>query len=78
MSILRPLADTKNHIYIHSLDELEKEIQEWKKTKGLTFLYMKISKGSKPNLGRPKVTPCEVKTRLQNLLDEKDEQHAES
>lgn len=54
--------------YIHSLHELEKCIQEWKMTKGLTFIYLKISKGSKPNLGRPKVTPSEVKTRLQKFL----------
>ncbi|OXS72627.1 phosphonopyruvate decarboxylase [Lysinibacillus sp. KCTC 33748] len=54
--------------YIHSLHELEKCIQEWKMAKGLTFIYLKISKGSKQNLGRPKVTPSEVKTRLQRFL----------
>lgn len=54
--------------YIHNLYELEKCIQEWKMTKGLTFIYLKISKGSKQNLGRPKVTPSEVKTRLQRFL----------
>ncbi|WP_370644700.1 phosphonopyruvate decarboxylase [Sporosarcina sp. ACRSL] len=58
-------------IYIHSLEELEKEIQEWKKTKALTFLHLKIAKGSKQNLGRPKVTPREVKTRLQRFINEK-------
>jgi len=54
--------------YIHSLHELEKCIQEWKMTKGLTFIYLKISKGSKQNLGRPTVTPSEVKTRLQRFF----------
>lgn len=58
-------------LYIHSLEELEKEIQEWKKTKGLTFLYLKIAKGSKQNLGRPNVTPREVKARLQRFINEK-------
>ncbi|MFC5602749.1 phosphonopyruvate decarboxylase [Sporosarcina koreensis] len=57
--------------YIHSLGELEKEIQEWKKTKGLTFLHIKIAKGSKQNLGRPEVTPSEVKKRLQRFINDK-------
>jgi len=55
--------------YIHNLHELEVCIQEWKMTKGLTFIYLKISKGSKQNLGRPKVTPSEVKTRLQKFIE---------
>jgi len=54
--------------YIHNLHELEMCIQEWKMTKGLTFIYLKISKGSKQNLGRPKVTPSEIKTRLQRFI----------
>ncbi|MBS4195031.1 phosphonopyruvate decarboxylase [Lederbergia citri] len=56
-------------IYIHSLWELEEHIQLWKKTKGLTFLYVKISKGSRPNLGRPKVRPYEVKNRLRKFIN---------
>jgi phosphonopyruvate decarboxylase len=55
--------------YIHNLEELGASIQEWKNTKGLTFLYMKISKGSKKNLGRPKMKPYEVKERLQSFLE---------
>ncbi|MDW0118367.1 phosphonopyruvate decarboxylase [Sporosarcina thermotolerans] len=58
-------------IYIHSIEELENEIQEWKKTKGLSFFYIKIAKGSKQNLGRPNVTPREVKARLQRFINEK-------
>ncbi|MEH7124729.1 phosphonopyruvate decarboxylase [Bacillus sp. JJ1773] len=54
--------------YIHNLHELEMGIQEWKKTKGLTFFYLNIAKGSKQNLGRPKITPSEVKTRLQGFI----------
>ncbi|SES35000.1 phosphonopyruvate decarboxylase [Psychrobacillus sp. OK032] len=54
--------------YIHSLDELENRIQGWKETKGLTFLYVKIAKGSTPNLGRPKILPSEVKTRLRKFI----------
>ena len=55
--------------YIHSLDELENGIQEWKETKGLTFLYVKIAKGSRQNLGRPRISPSEVKTRLQRFIN---------
>jgi len=57
--------------YIHSLDELEKGIQEWKETKGLTFLYLRIAKGSRQNLGRPKISPSEVKSRLQRFINKK-------
>lgn len=55
-------------IYIHHLKELETSLKEWKKTGGLTFLYMKISKKSKNGLGRPKIKPHEVKKRLQCFL----------
>lgn len=51
-------------IYAHNLDELENVIKEWRKNGGLTFLYIKMSKGSPPELGRPKVKPYEVKERL--------------
>ena len=51
--------------YIHSLKELEASIREWKQTKGLTFLYLRIAKGSLEQLGRPKIKPYEVKERLQ-------------
>ena len=55
--------------YIHSLDELANGIRQWKETKGLTFLYVKISKGSRENLGRPKIFPKEVKTRLRRFIN---------
>jgi phosphonopyruvate decarboxylase len=59
----------ENSYYVHSLEELQAKIIEWKKTKGLTFLYIKISPGSKENLGRPKITPAEVKARLQLFVN---------
>lgn len=55
--------------YIHNLDELKNSIQEWKETKELTFLYIKITKGSKQNLGRPKILPSDVKTRLRRFIN---------
>jgi phosphonopyruvate decarboxylase len=58
-----------NSIHIHSLTELEAYINAWKNDKQLTFLYMNIAKGSKENLGRPKLKPHEVKERLKVFLD---------
>jgi phosphonopyruvate decarboxylase len=55
-------------IYVHNLEELESCIKDWKREKSLTFLYMKIAKGSKEGLGRPKMKPYEVKERLKVFL----------
>ncbi|MBA4601839.1 phosphonopyruvate decarboxylase [Thermoactinomyces mirandus] len=55
-------------VYIHHLKELEIFLKDWKKRKGLTFLYMKISRNSKGNPGRPNIKPHEVKKRLQRFL----------
>lgn len=60
----------KYSIYIHDLDELEQNIHSWKQHKQLTFLHLKICKGSKKTLGRPKIKPYEVKERLQVFLDD--------
>lgn len=55
-------------IYIHSLEEFEASIRAWKQTRGLTFLHMRIAKGSAEKLGRPKTKPHEVKERLQTFV----------
>jgi phosphonopyruvate decarboxylase len=55
-------------IYIHSLDELEAAIKEWKTEKGLAFLHLRISTSSNELLGRPHVKPFEVKERLKKFL----------
>ncbi len=57
-------------LYIHSLDELSVKISEWKKKPVLTFLYIKVKKGTKDNLGRPKITPVQVKNRLMEFINE--------
>lgn len=57
-----------NAIYVHNLGELETYINAWKKEKKITFMYIKIAKGSKQNLGRPNIKPYEVKERLQAFL----------
>ncbi len=56
-------------IYVHNLVELESHIKDWKREKNLTFLYLKIAKGSLDGLGRPKMKPHEVKERLKVFLD---------
>ncbi|MDQ0492414.1 phosphonopyruvate decarboxylase [Paenibacillus brasilensis] len=55
-------------IHVHSLEELRACLQEWKVDKGLTFLYLKISKYSKDQLARPHMKPYEVKERLQRFI----------
>jgi len=59
-----------NSWYAHSIDELESFLEEWKKNPALSFLYLKIAKGKKDNLGRPNVKPYEVKERLMNFIRE--------
>ncbi|WP_145019028.1 phosphonopyruvate decarboxylase [Paenibacillus sp. Y412MC10] len=55
-------------IHVHNLEELKACLQEWKKTKGLTFIYMKISMQSKDQLARPSIKPHEVKERLERFI----------
>ncbi|MBB6445383.1 phosphonopyruvate decarboxylase [Bacillus benzoevorans] len=57
-------------VYVHSLSELDGYIQEWKSSKKLTFLHLKIAHGSLKELGRPSIKPFEVKERLQVFLND--------
>jgi len=59
----------ENVVEIKELSELEGAIKVWKESKGLTFIYCKIQKGSKKDLGRPKIKPFEVKTRLMEFIN---------
>jgi len=61
----------KKSIYIHSLEELEERILDWKQNAEATFMYIKVRKGTKENLGRPKIKPFEVKERLMEFLSER-------
>ncbi|UUZ86893.1 phosphonopyruvate decarboxylase [Paenibacillus sp. P26] len=58
-----------NSIHAHNLEELEASVRKWKMSKGLTFLYLKITASSRPRLGRPQVKPHEVKERLQRFIN---------
>ena len=51
------------------LKGMEKELKKWQIHLGLTFLYLKIAKGSKEKLGRPKIKPYEVKERLMQFIN---------
>lgn len=55
-------------LFAHDCDELMQFMKEWKAEKALTFIHMKITKGSKKDLGRPKIKPYEVKERLMKFL----------
>lgn len=56
-------------VYAHNLGELEKKYQEWLNNRRLTFIHLRISKGSRQEPGRPKVTPAEVKERLMKFIN---------
>ena len=53
-----------------NLDELKKALQDFMESKnnGAHFIYIRIAKGSKENLGRPKITPKQVALRLNRFL----------
>jgi phosphonopyruvate decarboxylase len=62
-SVCYPIA-----LRVGTLDELTKAIVKWQMNGGLTFLYLKIAKGSTKDLGRPTMKPHEVKTRLMKFI----------
>lgn len=57
-------------IYVHDLDQLTFYISEWKKNKGLTFIYIKIKEGTNDKLGRPIISPVVIKERFMEALDD--------
>ncbi len=57
-------------LYIHSLEELEEKILAWKLNPVLTFMYIKVTKGTKKNLGRPSIKPNDVKVRFMEYVHE--------
>lgn len=61
-------AGYKNAFYAHDISDLEKFIRSWKTHNGLTFVYMKIAKGSKSILGRPNLSPHQVGERLMKFI----------
>ena len=58
-------------ICLNTLTELSEVLQDFSNQVkgGATFIYIPIKKGSKKDLGRPKVTPKEVAKRLKTFLN---------
>ncbi len=53
-----------------SLADLKAYFEAWKENPKMTFVYLKIAKGSKKELGRPTIKPYEVKERLMAFLNQ--------
>lgn len=55
----------------NGLEDLEKCYYNWKEKKQLTFIHIKVAKGTPREPGRPKVKPYEVKERLIQFINAK-------
>ncbi len=53
-----------------SLKEFQTRVKKWENSPILTFLYIKVAKGSKENLGRPTKKPHQVKDRLKIFIND--------
>jgi phosphonopyruvate decarboxylase len=58
-----------NSIYIHNLKELESGLLNWQNNTELTFMYIRVKRGTKENLGRPLIKPYQVKDRLMEFIN---------
>lgn len=56
---------------VDGLDEFEKVYADWKINKQLTFIHIKVAKGTPKEPGRPKVKPFEVKERIIQFINAK-------
>jgi phosphonopyruvate decarboxylase len=56
-------------LLIDGLEELETAFKSWRKNKQLTFIHIKVAKGTRKEPGRPKVKPHEVKERLIRFIN---------
>ena len=66
------IAEGSNYekvIELNSLSDLKQSLLSWNENKKLTFGYFKIQKGIKENLGRPTVTPVQVKERFMKFFN---------
>lgn len=59
-----------NVIEINSLQELQNALEKWHNDRQLTFAYCKTQKGIKENLGRPTVTPVQVRERFMRFINQ--------
>jgi phosphonopyruvate decarboxylase len=58
----------QNSVYVHTLEELSDQISAWKQDPELTFIHLKIQPGTKENLGRPALTPPQMRERFMEHL----------
>jgi phosphonopyruvate decarboxylase len=56
-------------LLVDGLEEFEVAYKNWKNNKQLTFLQVKVAKGTRKEPGRPKVKPYEVKERLIRFIN---------
>lgn len=59
-----------NILEVKTLNDLENAIESWMSNQKLTFAYCKTEKGIKENLGRPTVTPVQVRERFMKYINE--------
>ena len=63
----------QNVVHANNLYEFENAIKDFfnsNEIEGATFIYLKIKKGSKEKLSRPKIAPKDVALRLSKMLIE--------
>ena len=54
---------------VNDVEEIGNYIKQWKKNPVLTFMHVRIKKGSKNNLGRPTIKPHRVKERFMSFIN---------
>ena len=62
-----------NCIELEDKESVDQALTNWVKNTTLTFLYIRISKGSKKNLGRPSVSPTDVSKRFKDFANKKND-----
>lgn len=67
VDVVKSLGYSNAHL-VNNLENLSIMIKHWDEHQGLKFIELKTSVGSKEGLGRPEVTPVDVKTRLMNYI----------
>lgn len=66
------IAEATNYERVETVEDVETlstSLNHWLTKGGLTFTYVPTKTGVKPNLGRPDVTPEQVKSRLINYMN---------
>lgn len=65
------IAESTSYVRVNELNniaDLVDSLQDWQKENNLTFGYLKTTLGTSPTLGRPSVTPIQVKERFMKYI----------